>query len=213
MNHSGARLAWEFFHPEKPVPALIRYIEDRDIWKWEFAESAAFLAALEMEPRDLLRWAEIAAFSPEQEAAFMARGGAMDEKYQKLCADIADGAHAIVFNGVQGLMVNCPGMFHSQVGDILARESGTFALMWNANEQGVKIGMRSRTGFDCIPLAESLGGGGHAQACGCKMPHARLAELLSGDFRADPLAQYAEITSPALVRNAQGQLVRAIHQK
>ena len=143
----------------------------------------------------------------------MARGGAMDEKYQKLCADIADGAHAIVFNGVQGLMVNCPGMFHSQVGDILARESGTFALMWSANEQGVKIGMRSRTGFDCIPLAESLGGGGHAQACGCKMPHTRLAELLSGDFRADPLAQYAEITSPALVRNAQGQLVRAIHQK
>ena len=213
MHHSGARLAWEFFHPEKPVPALIRYIEDRDIWKWEFAESAAFLAALEMEPRDLLRWAEIAAFSPEQEAAFMARGGAMDEKYQKLCADIADGAHAIVFNGVQGLMVNCPGMFHSQVGDILARESGTFALMWSANEQGVKIGMRSRTGFDCIPLAESLGGGGHAQACGCKLPHARLAELLSGDFRADPLAQYAEITSPALGRNAQGQLVRAIHQK
>ncbi len=45
------------------------------------------------------------------------------------------------------------------------------------------------------------------------MPHTRLAELLSGDFRADPLAQYAEITSPALVRNAQGQLVRAIHQK
>ncbi len=42
--------------------------------------------------------------------------------------------------------------------------------------------MRSRTGFDCIPLAESLGGGGHAQACGCKMPHARLAELLSGTF-------------------------------
>ena len=79
MHHSGARLAWEFFHPEKPVPALIRYIEDRDIWKWEFAESAAFLAALEMEPRDLLRWAEIAAFSPEQEAAFMAGGVALDE--------------------------------------------------------------------------------------------------------------------------------------
>ena len=31
MNKSGARLAWEFFHPDKPVPGLIRYIEDRDI--------------------------------------------------------------------------------------------------------------------------------------------------------------------------------------
>lgn len=213
MQHSGARLAWEFFHPDKPVPGLIRYIEDRDIWKWEFPESASFLAALDMEPRDLPRWAEIAAFTSEEEAAFMARGGAMDEKFQKLCADIAQGAHAIVFNGVQGLMVNCPGIFHSQVGDILARESGTFALMWNANEQGVKLGLRSRTGFDCIPLAESLGGGGHAQACGCKLGHARLAELLGGDFRADPQAQYAEVLSPALERDATGKWVRAAHKK
>ncbi len=87
------------------------------------------------------RWAEVLRSSPEQEAAFIARGGAMDERCQKLCADIADGAHAIVFNGVQGLMVNCPGMFHSQVGDILAPRMGTFALMWSANEQGVKIGI------------------------------------------------------------------------
>lgn len=209
MHHSGARLAWEFFHPDKPVPGLIRYIEDRDIWKWEFAESAPFLAALDMEPRNLERWAEIAAFTPEQEAAFMARGGAMDEKFQKLCADIAEGAHPIVFNGVQGLMVNSPGMFHSQVGDILARETGTFALMWSANEHGVKLGLRSRSGFDCIPLAESLGGGGHAQACGCKMGHERLAELLSGNFRADPAASYAEVTSAALVRDEAGALVRA----
>ncbi len=44
MHHSGARLAWEFFHPEKAVPALIRYIEDRVYpGSGEFAESAAFL--------------------------------------------------------------------------------------------------------------------------------------------------------------------------
>ena len=213
MQHSGARLAWEFFHPDKPVPGLIRYIEDRDIWKWEFAESAAFLSALEMEPHDLQRWAEIAAFTPEQEAAFMARGGAMDEKIQKLCADIAKSAHPLVFNGVQGLMANCPGLFHSQVGDILARETGTFALMWSANEHGAKLGLRSRSGFDCIPLAESLGGGGHAQACGCKLGHERLVELLSGHFRADPQADYPEVLSPALQRDEQGKLVRVAHLK
>ncbi|MDD4944151.1 MAG: phosphoesterase, partial [Rhodoferax sp.] len=32
----------------------------------------------------------------------------------------------------------------------------------------------------CIPLAASLGGGGHAQACGFKLPAQRLPELLSG---------------------------------
>ncbi|MNY52257.1 hypothetical protein D3C86_1879080 [compost metagenome] len=91
-------------------------------------------------------------------------------------------------------MVNAPGMFHSQVGDLLAKQSGTFALMWHASTSGVKVGLRSRSEFNCIPMAESMGGGGHAQACGFKMPIARLAELLSGAFVAqpEPVALYPE---------------------
>ena len=186
MNKSGARLAWEFFFPTQPIPALILHVEDRDIWRWQYPDSAAFLAALEMEPRSFERWAEIAAFTPEQITAFTARGGAMDEKYQKLCRDMAEGAQPVVFNGIEGLMVNAPGMFHSQIGDILAKKSGSFALMWSANEKGVKCGLRSRSEFNCIPLAESMAGGGHAQACGFRMGVDRLPELLGGSLTARP---------------------------
>lgn len=188
MHKSGARLAWEFFHPDKPIPDLLRYIEDRDIWKWEFPESAAFLSALDMEPQTFERWQEIAKLDATQQAAFVARGTAMDEKYRKLCADLAENAQPIVFNGINGLMVNVPGVFHSLVGDILARKSGTFALMWSAGEKGVKVGLRSRSEFNCIPLAESMGGGGHAQACGFRMGAERLGELLSGRFEAQASA-------------------------
>ena len=185
MSKSGARLAWEFFQPNRAVPDLVRFVEDRDIWVWQYPESPAFLAALDMEPMDLPRWAEIAAFTPEQLSAFMARGHAMDEKFSKLAADIAEGAQPISFNGQQGVMVNAPGMFHSLVGDTLAKQSGSFALMWTAGKGGVvKVGLRSRSGFDCIPLAESMKGGGHAQACGFKMGVERLPELLSGTFKA-----------------------------
>lgn len=180
MHKSGARLAWEFFHPDEPIPALLKFIEDRDIWKWEFPESAGFLSALDMEPHDFARWQEIAAFSPAQLTTFMARGGAMDEKYRKLAGDIAEGAQPIVFNGIEGLMVNAPGMFHSLVGDLLSAKTGTFALMWSASSKGVKAGLRAQRNFDCIPLAESMGGGGHAQACGFKMGIERLPALLGG---------------------------------
>ena len=181
MGKSGARLAWEFFHPDAPVPDLVRFIEDRDIWTWQYPESAGFLSALDMEPFDFARWAAIAAFSPAETAAFMARGQAMDEKFSKLAADIAEGAQPITFNGQQGLMVNAPGMFHSLVGELLSRKSGSFALMWSAGKGGlVKVGLRSQRGFDCIPLAESMGGGGHAQACGFRMGVQRLPELLGG---------------------------------
>lgn len=32
MEHSGAYLTWKYFFPDEPVPELIQYIEDRDIW-------------------------------------------------------------------------------------------------------------------------------------------------------------------------------------
>lgn len=185
MNKSGARLAWEFFHPNKPIPALVQFVEDRDIWVWQYPESAGFLAALDMEAFDFARWAEIASFNADQLAQFMARGHAMDEKFTKLATDMAEGAQPVLFNGQSGLMLNAPGVFHSLVGEMLSKKSGTFALMWTAGKGGVvKVGLRSQRNFDCIALAESMGGGGHAQACGFKMGAERLPELLGGMLNA-----------------------------
>lgn len=187
MQKSGARLAWEFFHPEAAVPDLVRFVEDRDIWVWQYPESAGFLAALDMEPFEFGRWNEIASFDAMQLSIYVERGRAMDEKFSKLAAGIAEPAQAVTFNGQRGLMVNAPGVFHSLVGDILSRKSGTFALMWTASPGGViKVGLRSQPSFNCIPLAESMGGGGHAQACGFKMGVERLPELLAGQFEAQP---------------------------
>ena len=183
MKKSGSRLAWEFFQREKPLPDLVRLIEDRDIWVWQYPESAGFLAALDMEPMVFERWNQIANFDAGQMHKYLERGRAMDEKFHKLAADIAEGARPLIFNGISGLMVNAPGPFHSVVGETLCKRSGTFALLWNVDKSGaIKAGLRSERGFDCIPLAESMHGGGHAQACGFKMALARLPELLSGNF-------------------------------
>ncbi len=185
MKKSGARLAWEFFHPGQPLPDLVRYVEDRDIWVWQYPESAGFLAALDMEPFDFVRWQAIANFDAAQQAAYIDRGRAMDDKFVKLAEGIAESAQPLVFNGITGLMVNAPSAFHSLVGDLLCQKSGTFALMWSVDKTGVvKCGLRSRSGFNCIPLAASMGGGGHAQACGFKMPYQRLPELLAGSLTA-----------------------------
>jgi oligoribonuclease NrnB/cAMP/cGMP phosphodiesterase (DHH superfamily) len=185
MSKSGARLAWEFFLPDRPLPDLVRLIEDRDIWVWQYPESPGFLAALDMETFSFERMQEIANFDAAQLSAYVQRGQAMGEKFDKLASDMAENALPLVFNGQRGLMVNAPGSFHSLVGDILSKQSGTFALMWCVDKSGrVKGGLRSQRHFNCIALAESLGGGGHAQACGFKMAAARLPELLSGVFQA-----------------------------
>lgn len=187
MTQSGAMLAWKFFFPEQVAPDLIRYVQDRDLWTWAFPESAAFLSALDLEPDEFARWAEIAAFTPEQSEAFRQRGTAMNEKFLNLCQDIARGAAPVTFNGQQGVMVNCPGAFTSEVGNMLSAECGSFALLWSVSKDGtVKIGLRAVPTFNAIPLAESMGGGGHPQACGFRMGPERLPELLTGVFWADP---------------------------
>ncbi len=184
MHKSGARLGWEYFFADAPLPDLVRFVEDRDLWTWQYPETAGFVAALDLEPFDFARWSAIADFDASAVAAFVARGQAMDEKFRHLAQDVARAARPLVFNGHEGLMVNAPGAFHSLVGDLVSQRSGTFALMWSVAEDGqVKVGLRSQRGFDCSPLAVSMGGGGHAQACGFRLPGERLPELLAGAFQ------------------------------
>ena len=65
MNKSGARLAWEFFQPARAGarPGAF-HRRPRHLGLAIPRERRAFLAALDMEPLDFARWAEIAAFSP-----------------------------------------------------------------------------------------------------------------------------------------------------
>ena len=50
MNRSGAVIAWEYFHREKKIPELLKYIQDRDLWNWEMTDSEAILLAVDAYP-------------------------------------------------------------------------------------------------------------------------------------------------------------------
>ena len=56
LDRSGAVLAWEHFHPGRPVPLLLRYVEDRDLWRWELPRSREVNAALALVPFDFAAW-------------------------------------------------------------------------------------------------------------------------------------------------------------
>jgi uncharacterized protein len=181
LKKSGARLAWEYFLPDREMPALVRFVEDRDLWAWKVEGSASFLAALDTEPQTFERWNAMANFSPAEVQAYVDRGRAMDEKFNHLASLIADSAKPVRFNGVQGLMVNAPNVFHSHLGNLLSEKTGTFALLWTVHKSGaIKVGLRSQPGFDCIPMAQSMGGGGHPQASAFRMDAALLPRLLQG---------------------------------
>lgn len=59
MEHSGAHLAWQYFQPGIPVPDLIRYVEDRDLWRNALPNTKAISAGLfsyELAPKNFWVW-------------------------------------------------------------------------------------------------------------------------------------------------------------
>jgi hypothetical protein len=59
MDRSGAVLSWNFFFPEKPLPRLLSYVQDQDLWRWEVPFSREFNIARETIPFDFIRWDEL----------------------------------------------------------------------------------------------------------------------------------------------------------
>jgi oligoribonuclease NrnB/cAMP/cGMP phosphodiesterase (DHH superfamily) len=93
-------------------------------------------------------------------------------------AVISDGT--LNWLAVSGIAINANGLFASELGNQLAEQSGTFALIWQlAGDGEVKASLRSKGDFDVAAIAARYGGGGHRNAAGFRLPAAQfMAEVL-----------------------------------
>jgi uncharacterized protein len=186
LKRSGARLAWEHFHPGKPVPAMIARIEDRDLWTWAYPDTRACLAVLDQLGFDFAQWAQFHRESDTEAGlqAIVARGQAVVNRFEQQVHAIAADAFGIELMGHQVWAVNATSDFTSDVGNLLAQKSGTFGVVFKVDSPTVvKVGLRAERSFDASPIAVAFGGGGHPQACAFRLPLARLPELLGGSLR------------------------------
>ena len=178
-NKSGAMIAWEYFHPEKEVPMLIKHIDDYDRWQFKLENTKPFIKALwSYAPWSFEQWrTEFAegyyGFIKEGAAILRAHEQNVDAiiegavRYCKLtgpiplsCADLDD-------ESKKGLAANCPPHLASDVGHELANRSGTYGLLWHINTEGKCLcSLRSNGSYDVSDIAKAFGGGGHKNAAG-----------------------------------------------
>jgi len=45
-DFAACKLCWNFFHPDKDIPDVIKFVGDRDIWKFEYPETEAYCHGL-----------------------------------------------------------------------------------------------------------------------------------------------------------------------
>ena len=165
MNHSGARLAWDFFHPGHPPPKLINYIEDRDLWKWELPYSKEFSAAFDMVP---FQFEEFDRFTDDSVFDDAVERGAHILAYSKtVVRKICEKASRRRLAGHDVLVVNAS-HWMSEIGARLAPDCDV-ALIWyyDHGDRLNKVSLRSfHDHVDVSELAKRFGGGGHKKAAG-----------------------------------------------
>jgi uncharacterized protein len=96
----------------------------------------------------------------------------------------AKGAFELTLLGQQTLAVNAVSEFTSDLGNILALRTGSFAVVFRIDSANfVKISLRSLPGFDVSRIAVQFGGGGHPQASAFRLPMAKFADFLAGTLQ------------------------------
>lgn len=178
MERSGAGIAWDVFHPGKPRPSLVDYVEDRDLWRFKLPASREVHAwcgsyPLTLEAREKLvhqMVGEGVGYGNKDVSDWpSARTGAAILRYHdRLVADVVRVALTEEIGGHVVPSVSCPNLaLAPDVGQELAKGQ-PFAAVWHDRPDGTRyVSLRSdEDGLDVSEVAAKYGGGGHKHAAG-----------------------------------------------
>lgn len=174
-DHSGAFLAWKFFHPRSKIPLLIRYIQDFDLWQWKLPGTEALLVALPWE-FDFLHWNQLFRIVENKKIRkqYLQKGITMLQYKQKIVESIAQDAEKVRFGNIKAFAVDAPKIVHSEIGHVLAsRENGVHVgILYRLQDRGTSfyISLRSDGKVDVSKIAKKYGGGGHKEAAAFRWP-------------------------------------------
>lgn len=168
-THSGCVFTWKTFFPAEPVPMLLSYIEENDIWQFKTQGVQQILAKLRSLPQQFEIWQafEVALADPKIWQQYYEQGVAILESRKRFTQQLLKTAHWIELGGYRIRAVNCPMAFVAPVANALVHYNH-FGCAYFINHAGrVLFNLRSRDDkLDVGALAQQLGGGGHRNAAG-----------------------------------------------
>jgi len=178
LDHSGAVLAWQHFHPTDRVPDLLRYVEDLDLWRFELPRSEAVSAAINSYPRSFEVWNRLAG-QPIRELAEQGEPILRAERTEVQRA--LRGAHKIRVEESFIEAVNAT-EHRSRIGHALALRRAfdrRWGLVYRLRGRRVDASLYSIGDLDVASVAARFGGGGHRNAAGFQVDLDRwLAEFV-----------------------------------
>jgi nanoRNase/pAp phosphatase (c-di-AMP/oligoRNAs hydrolase) len=170
-KHSGAVLAWQYFHPSVTVPSVLLYVEDHDIWNHSLPQHIEFNVALHQTPRTFSDWDRLIENLKDTDFLhnFLEKGKILAEFEGSVISKLTEIKERVFFEGHEVWALNFGGHYKSILGNILAEENqktGGIALgiIYSHANGKVNISLRSKGDVDVAKIAEKYGGGGHKNA-------------------------------------------------
>lgn len=185
MNESGASLAWKYYYSDTPMPQVIQYVKDRDLWKFELPKSKEVNSFIQSFPMTLGSYEMLSKMLDNMDGFDRAiGGGASILRYKEtmvkaMCKNVNSyyfGSSGPVYMPADNDMnfpvvpvVNASILF-SEVGHELCKmfPQAPFAgYYFDRLNDGIRQwGLRSIGDFDVSMIAKAYGGGGHKNAAG-----------------------------------------------
>lgn len=173
-ERSGASLAWNYFHPDAPLPKLLQFVEDDDLFRFRLPDTRAVVSYIAIRPYDFALWDELrdALDDPARAEPMLAKMRTYAEYFELLAAFAAEHAKLVEFEGHRVYFATAHPFkpMKSLVGNLLARKQGPFALVVAAHPKGYGVSIRGDGTIDVSQIAQKYGGNGHKDSSGFLIP-------------------------------------------
>ncbi len=173
MDHSGAMMTWDFCFPGKPAPEMLRYIEDRDLWRFNLKETRSFSLYLRSHPYDFEVWTDVANRLWRMPNAILGEAAAIERFYDRKLAEMLPTATWKNIGQWNVPVAHAPYAFASDLAHELlkAHAHAPFAAVAVDAYGGRTYSLRSEDSRqDVSEVARQFGGGGHRNASGFRVP-------------------------------------------
>ncbi len=170
-NHSGAVLAWHYFHYPTPLPRLLKHVEDYDLWRFRVPHTKAIRTSLELLPLEFAAWEKFARKleRPASRREIIREGELLIRYRASLVARMVRRAQVVKFCGIKTLTVNSS-FFEDELGHEFSKLLPPMGIVWREKEDVMTFSLRSIGEFDVAKLAARFGGGGHRNSAGFSLP-------------------------------------------
>ncbi|HUY62517.1 MAG TPA: hypothetical protein VMV50_01850 [Candidatus Paceibacterota bacterium] len=174
-ERSGASIAWTYFHPDTPLPRLMQYLEDGDLYRYALLETRDVFSYLFVLPYEFAAWNALAQDLDDdaKRPAILAKAAAYTEFFEALAKRSAARAKKVRFEGYEVYFAAThPDItMKSYVGHLLYTELPPFSLVVTAHPNGYGVSIRGDGSVDVSKLAAKYGGGGHKGSAGFFIPN------------------------------------------